>query len=126
MAKGFGRRQSLKLSIFCLSAVFFGLCFYRRENKKSALRALFLFQAFFIRNGEFVATFCTAAGQYFTAFLGAHACAEAVLVGAFATRGLKCPFHRCFGLICSVQHVLGGPAAPTPRVAVFCAKVKFF
>ncbi len=93
----------------------------KMSHKKSALRALFLFQAFFVRYGEFVTAFCSATCQHFAAFFGAHALAETVLVGAFAARRLKCPFHRCFCLICFYTgYGLDSLGRPSPPCIFLC------
>jgi len=46
-----------------------------------------------IANSEAVTTLGAATGQNLAAIVGAHATAEAMLVGFLAVRGLECTFH---------------------------------
>lgn|GEM_PF-4392425 len=57
-----------------------------------------LLHVLFVGNGQFPATLRTAAAQYPTAILGAHALTEAVLVGSFSSGWLESPFHRIVNL----------------------------
>ena len=59
---------------------------------------LLLLQAFFVARCQFPATLRAAASEYLAAIFGFHAVTEAVFVGAFSSRWLKCSFHRIFDL----------------------------
>lgn len=66
------------------------------------------FAVYFVRNGEFLATFSATSGEYATTVSGQHALTETMLVVSLSVVGLECSFHcdmlfLIFLLPCAVQ-----------------------
>lgn len=51
------------------------------------------FAVYFVRNGEFLATFSATSGEYATTVSGQHTLTETMLVVSLSVVGLECSFH---------------------------------
>ena len=89
----------------------------RKYKKKKTSDAFFhethskyvLFSAHrFVRNGEFLSSFCTTCGQNSATIGSSHSFSEPVFVFTSSIRRLKCPFHCNDSLFISTNLSIGG------------------